>query len=199
MNELEDILRAAATALPEDPPPVAALAERAARSGLLDVAYAELDSPLGPLLVAVTDRGLVRVAYDAEHGDAVIEDLARRVSPRVLEARGKLDPVARELDEYFEGRRRGFDFPVDWTLAQGFTRRVLQATAKIPFGEVATYKDVAGHAGSPRGYRAAGNALGANPIPIVVPCHRVVASGGKLGGYTGGIERKLKLLAVEGR
>jgi methylated-DNA-[protein]-cysteine S-methyltransferase len=198
MNELEDILRGAA-AFPEDPPAVAALAERAAAAGLLDIAYAELDSPLGPLLAAVTDRGLVRLAYDGERADEVIEDLARRVSPRVLEVRRRLDPVARELEEYFEGRRQGFDFPVDWTLTHGFTRRVLQATAKIPFGQVETYKDVAGHAGSPRGYRAAGNALGANPIPIVVPCHRVVASGGKLGGYTGGVDRKLKLLAVEGR
>jgi methylated-DNA-[protein]-cysteine S-methyltransferase len=191
-----DMLRAA---LPHDAPPAAAFAERAAAAGLLDVAYAELDSPLGTLLAAVTDRGLVRLAYEDDRGDQVLEDLARRVSPRVLQVRRKLDPLARELDEYFAGRRHDFDLPVDWALTQGFTRRVLQATAKIPFGHVETYKDVAGHAGSPRGYRAAGNALGANPIPIVVPCHRVVASGGKLGGYTGGIARKLKLLAVEGR
>jgi len=194
--DLTDILH---RGFPGEPPPASALAERAARAGLLDVAYGELDSPLGPLLVAVTDRGLVRLAYDAEGGDAVLEELSRKVSPRLLEARAQLDPVARELDEYFEGRRRAFDLPLDWSLTQGFTRRVLRATAKIPFGQVETYKDVAGHAGSPRGYRAAGNALGSNPIPIVVPCHRVVASGGKLGGYTGGIERKLKLLAVEGR
>jgi methylated-DNA-[protein]-cysteine S-methyltransferase len=195
MKEL-DMLRAA---LEAEPPPVSALAERAARAGLLDIAYAELDSPLGPLLAAVTDRGLVRLACEDGERDAVLEDLARRVSPRVLEARTKLDPIARELDEYFAGRRRAFDLAIDWTLSQGFTRRVLEATARIPFGAVETYKDVAGQAGSPRGYRAAGNALGSNPIPIVVPCHRVVASGGKLGGYTGGIDRKRKLLAVEGR
>src|SRR6266702_3341547 len=176
MSSVDDILR---RGLAGDPPPVAALAERAAQAGLLDVAYAELDSPLGPLLAAVTDRGLVRLAYETH--EAVLEELARKVSPRVLEVRGKLDPVARELEEYFEGRRRDFDLPLDWTLTHGFSRRVLRATAKIPFGQVETYKDVAGHAGSPRGYRAAGNALAANPIPIVVPCHRVVASGGKLG------------------
>jgi methylated-DNA-[protein]-cysteine S-methyltransferase len=196
VKDITDMLRAS---LEAEPPPVSALAERAARAGLLDIAYAELDSPLGTLLAAVTDRGLVRLAYEDGERDAVLDDLARRVSPRVLEARSKLDPVARELEEYFAGRRRAFDLPIDWALSQGFTRRVLQATAKIPFGRVETYKDVAGHAGSPRGYRAAGNALGSNPIPIVVPCHRVVASGGKLGGYTGGIDRKLKLLAVEGR
>jgi methylated-DNA-[protein]-cysteine S-methyltransferase len=196
VKDITDMLRAS---LPAEPPPVSTLAERAARAGLLDIAYAELDSPLGTLLAAVTDRGLVRLAYEDGERDAVLDDLARRVSPRVLEARSKLDPVARELEEYFAGRRRAFDLPIDWALSQGFTRRVLQATAKIPFGRVETYKDVAGHAGSPRGYRAAGNALGSNPIPIVVPCHRVVASGGKLGGYTGGIDRKLKLLAVEGR
>jgi methylated-DNA-[protein]-cysteine S-methyltransferase len=196
VKDLTDMLRAA---LPADPPPVSALAERAARAGLLDVAYAELDSPVGTLLAAVTDRGLVRLAYEDGERDTVLEDLARRISPRVLEAKGRLDPLARELDEYFAGRRRAFDLPIDWTLSHGFTRRVLQATAKIPFGSVETYKDVAGQAGSPRGYRAAGNALGSNPIPIVVPCHRVIASGGKLGGYTGGVERKLKLLAVEGR
>ena len=195
MKEL-DMLRAS---LPTDAPTLAAFADRAAAAGLLDVAYAELDSPLGTLLAAVTDRGLVRLAYEDGRADQVLTDLARRISPRVLEVRRRLDPVARELDEYFAGRRRRFDLPVDWSLTGGFTRRVLQATAKIPFGAVETYRDVAGHAGSPRGYRAAGNALGANPIPIVVPCHRVVASGGKLGGYTGGIERKLKLLAVEGR
>ena len=190
---LEELLHT----LPDrEPPPIA---ERAAQAGLLDIAYAELDSPLGPLLAAVTERGLVRLAYDRERSDEVLEDLARRVSPRVLEGRRRLDPLARELDEYFAGRRRVFDLPIDWALTHGFTRKVLRATARIPFGEVITYKDVAGRAGSPRGYRAAGNALGANPIPIVVPCHRVVASGGKLGGYTGGLDRKLKLLAVEGR
>lgn len=175
------------------------LSVAAAGAGLLDVAYAVLDSPLGPLVAAVTERGLVRLAYAEESDEQVLEDLARRLSPRLLRAPRRLDPLARELEEYFTGRRHDFDVPVDWALTAGFTQRVLRATAAIPFGEVITYKDVAGRAGSPRGYRAAGNALGANPIPIVVPCHRVVASGGKLGGYGGGIARKLALLAVEGR
>ena len=189
---LEELLRN----LPDrDPPPID---ERAAQAGLLDVAYAELDSPLGPLLAAVTDRGVVRLAYEGDRADEVLEDLARRVSPRVLEVRRRLDPLARELDEYFAGRRQAFDLPIDWSLTHGFTRKVLRATAQIPFGNVLTYKDVAGRAGSPRGYRAAGNALGSNPIPIVVPCHRVVGSSGSLVGYAGGLERKRTLLELEG-
>ena len=117
----------------------------------------------------------------------------------MLEAPARLDPVRRELDEYFEGRRTSFDVPIDWSLTRGFTRGVLQATARIPFGEVGTYASVAGEAGSPRAVRAAGNALGANPMPVVVPCHRVLRTGGALGGYTGGIERKEFLLRLEGR
>ncbi len=174
--------------------------ERAEGEGLVDVAYASVDSPLGPLTVASTPRGLVRVAYASYRPEEdVIEDLARRISPRVLEAPARLDPVRRELDEYFEGRRTDFDLPIDWSLTKGFTRRVLAATARIPFGELGTYASVAGAAGSPRAVRAAGNALGANPMPLVVPCHRVVRTGGALGGYTGGIERKEFLLRLEGR
>jgi len=174
--------------------------ERAGGEGLVDVAYASVDSPLGPLTVAATPIGLVRVAYASYRPEEdVIEDLARRISPRVLEAPGRLDPVRRELDEYFEGRRTDFDLPIDWSLTKGFTRRVLSATARIPFGELGTYASVAGAAGSPRAVRAAGNALGANPMPVVVPCHRVVRTGGALGGYTGGIERKEFLLRLEGR
>ncbi|HEX2030367.1 MAG TPA: methylated-DNA--[protein]-cysteine S-methyltransferase [Actinomycetota bacterium] len=173
-------------------------AERARRDGLVDVAYASVDSPIGPLLLAATARGVVRLAYPDERTDAVLEHLAAGVSPRVLEAPGALDEARRELDEYFDGRRRRFDVGIDLALVQGFTRRVLRATSRIPFGAVSTYRDVAGRAGSPRASRAAGNALGANPIPIVVPCHRVVHSGGGLGGYTGGLERKRFLLALEG-
>jgi methylated-DNA-[protein]-cysteine S-methyltransferase len=174
--------------------------ERAEGEGLVDVAYASVDSPLGPLTVASTPTGLVRVAYASYRPeDDVIEDLARRISPRVLEAPARLDRVRRELDEYFEGRRTDFDLPIDWSLTKGFTRRVLNATAQIPFGELGTYASVAGAAGSPRAVRAAGNALGANPMPVVVPCHRVVRTGGALGGYTGGIERKEFLLRLEGR
>ena len=173
-------------------------AERAGRDGLLDVAYAIVDSPLGPLLLAATPRGVVRLSYGDRGPDAVLGELAARVSPRVLEAPAALDQPRRELEEYFAGRRRRFDLGLDLALVQGFTRRVLRATSRIPFGAVSTYREVAGRAGSPRASRAAGNALGANPIPIVVPCHRVVHSGGGLGGYTGGLERKRFLLALEG-
>ncbi len=196
MNRIEDRLREAALDLPTDTPPVA---DRAADEGLLDVAYASVDSPLGPLVVAATPRGLVRVSYSEFRGeDGVLEELARRVSPRVLEAPAKLDPVRRELDDYFEGRREDFDVPIDWSYLAGFTREVLRATAKIPVGGVSTYAGVAEAAGSPRAVRAAGNALGSNPMPVVVPCHRVLRTGGSLGGYTGGLERKEFLLRLEG-
>jgi methylated-DNA-[protein]-cysteine S-methyltransferase len=198
---LEAALRSSAAALPDAPSPELdrRLAERAADEELLDVAYATLDSPLGPLVVAATPRGLLRVAYTESGADAeVLEDLARKVSPRVLEAPARLDPVRRELDEYFEGRRTEFDVPLDWTLTRGFTSKVLQATARIAFGSTSTYAEVASHAGSPRAVRAAGNALGANPLPVVVPCHRVLRTGGSIGGYTGGLERKEYLLRLEG-
>jgi methylated-DNA-[protein]-cysteine S-methyltransferase len=197
MIDIEQQLREAALDLPTDVPP---LAERAAEEGLLDVAYTSVDSPLGPLVVAATPKGLVRVSYTEFRGeDDVLEDLARRVSPRVLEAPAKLDPVRRELDEYFDGHREDFDIPIDWSYLAGFTREVLRATAAIPFGDVSTYAGVAEAAGSPRAVRAAGNALGANPMPVVVPCHRVLRTGGALGGYTGGLERKEFLLRLEGR
>ena len=197
MIDIEQQLREAALDLPTDTP---SLAERAAEEGLLDVAYSSVDSPLGPLVVAATPKGLVRVSYTEFRGeDEVLEDLARRVSPRVLEAPAKLDPVRRELDEYFDGRREDFDVAIDWSYLAGFTREVLRATAAIPFGDVSTYAGVAEAAGSPRAVRAAGNALGANPMPVVVPCHRVLRTGGALGGYTGGVERKEFLLRLEGR
>jgi methylated-DNA-[protein]-cysteine S-methyltransferase len=166
--------------------------------GLLDVAYAFADSPFGPLLVAVTPRGLIRLAYPNETADEVLEDLARRVSPRMLESARDTGEVRRELDEYFDGGRREFDVDVDLSIVSGFTRRILEAAERIPFGQVITYRTIAAEAGSPRGARAAGNALGSNPIPIVVPCHRVVHSGGGLGGYTGGLDRKVRLLSLEG-
>ena len=154
---------------------------------------------MGRLLLAATPRGLVRVAYlDHSDEDAVLEHLASRVSPRVLSAAKPLDEPRRELEQYFAGARRKFDTPLDWQLVQGFGRRVLEATARVPFGSLTTYKRVATEAGSPRAARAAGNALGANPIPIIVPCHRVLHSTGGLGGYTGGLERKRLLLGIEG-
>jgi methylated-DNA-[protein]-cysteine S-methyltransferase len=172
--------------------------EGAASAGLVDVAYAETASPFGPLLVAVTRRGLVRLAYPDEDRDDALDQLASRVSPRLLEAPERLDEVRRQLDAYFEREIEGFDIDIDYALTKGFTRKVLRATARIPYGEVSTYRLVATRAGSPRGSRAAGNALGSNPIPIVVPCHRVIHSSGGLGGYTGGLERKEFLLHLEG-
>jgi methylated-DNA-[protein]-cysteine S-methyltransferase len=170
---------------------------RAEDARLLDVAYGFVDTPFGRYLAATTPRGLVMLSFHEEF-DEVLEELSRRVSPRVLEAPAKLDELRRELDEYFEGRRRRFELPLDWQLTRGFMQRVLRATAKIPYGGVATYRDVATRAGNARAVRAAGNALGANPIPIVVPCHRVVRTGGNVGNYGGGPEMKRALLQLEG-
>jgi methylated-DNA-[protein]-cysteine S-methyltransferase len=164
----------------------------------VDVGFADVDSPFGRLLVAVTSRGLLRLAYPDQEPDQVLEEVADRVSPRILRAPARTAAIVRQLGEYFEGDRLRFDVPVDWSLTGGFGRKVLRTTARIPYGDVRTYGQVATGAGSPRAYRAAGNALGANPIPIVVPCHRVVQAGGRLGGYTGGVERKEFLLRLEG-
>jgi methylated-DNA-[protein]-cysteine S-methyltransferase len=174
------------------------LARRAADEGLLDVAYAFADSPLGPLTVMVTRRGLVRLSYAHEAIDEQLDEIASRVSPRIFSSPERTDAVRRQLDEYFAGARRGFDVPIDWRLVRGFAGDVLRATARIPFGSVSSYREVATDAGSPNAYRAAGNALGSNPIPVVVPCHRVLHAGGGLGGYTGGLERKRFLLQLEG-
>jgi methylated-DNA-[protein]-cysteine S-methyltransferase len=200
MNEIDRELTGAIGELAPGGPSaqaLRALSARAASEGLVDVAYAQVDSPLGPLTVAATARGLVRVAYPERPLDDVLAGIAEEVSPRVLEAPERLDPIRRELDEYFEGRLRRFDEPIDWSLTKGFFRRVLEATARIGYGEVRTYGEVAAGAGSPRAVRATGNGLGSNPLPVVVPCHRVVRTGGGLGGYTGGIERKEFLLSLE--
>ena len=195
----QDIKTALALELPPDASRGAAerFAARAADSGLVDVAYATVDSPVGPLLVASTRRGLVELAYDPDL-DRELSRLSARISPRVLEAPAKLDLVRRELDEYFSGRRLEFDLPIDWSLTAGFTQRVLRATARVPYGAVSTYREMASAAGNERAVRAAGNALGANPIPIVVPCHRILRTGGALGGYGGGLPRKEFLLRLEG-
>ncbi len=174
------------------------LARAAADAGLLDVAYGEHDSPLGPLTLFVTSRGVLRISYPGEPVDDQVAEAAAVISPRVLHAPERTDAIRRQLDEYFAGSRRTFDIAVDWRLIRGFAGDVLRATARIPFGSVTTYRDVAAEAGSPNAYRAAGNALGSNPIPIVVPCHRVLHSGGGLGGYAGGLERKQRLLELEG-
>jgi methylated-DNA-[protein]-cysteine S-methyltransferase len=193
--DMERTLRAALQAPAPEPP---SIIDAVAAAELLDVAYARLDSPVGTLVLARTPRGLARVAYvDEGQEDAVLQDIAARLSPRMLAAPARLDQPRRELDEYFAGRRRAFDLELDLRLLGDFTRRVLTATATIPYGEVSTYREVAAAAGSPRGSRAAGNALGSNPLPIVLPCHRVLHSGGGLGGYTGGLERKRALLAIE--
>jgi methylated-DNA-[protein]-cysteine S-methyltransferase len=198
MTDLEQQLRNA-KAEPLDRTALATgLAERASHAGLLDVAYAELDSPIGELIVFVTPRGLLRVKYADEPIETVLADVSARVSPRILRAPSRTDAVRRELDGYFALRRRRFDLPIDWSLVRGFAGGVLRQTAQIPFGDVRSYGQVAAQAGSPRAARAAGNALGSNPIPIVVPCHRVLHANGSLGGYSGGLDRKRYLLALEG-
>jgi methylated-DNA-[protein]-cysteine S-methyltransferase len=176
----------------------AELARRAADERLLDVAYGTYESPLGSLTVMVTPRGLIRLSYPGESIDDQLQEVADRVSPRILEAPERTDAVRRQLDDYFGGKRRAFEVPIDWRLVRGFAGDVLRATARIPFGGVSSYREIAAAAGSPNAYRAAGNALGSNPVPIVVPCHRVLHAGGGLGGYTGGLERKRYLLELEG-
>jgi methylated-DNA-[protein]-cysteine S-methyltransferase len=176
----------------------AALAEAAAGSGLLDVALGSTDSPVGELLIAVTPRGLAYLAFDDEDPDELAERLARELSPRILEHPAATDEVRRQLEEYFEGERTRFQLRLDRRLIKGIARDVLTATARIPFGRTSTYGTIAERIGRPRASRAVGNALGSNPIPIVVPCHRVVRSGGSLGNYGGGPETKAWLLRHEG-
>jgi methylated-DNA-[protein]-cysteine S-methyltransferase len=174
------------------------LATAARDAGLLDVAYRTVDSPVGPLLLAATDAGLVRVAFATEDHERVLADLAARISPRVLRAPARLDAAARELDDYFSGRRRVFDLPLDLRLARGFRRSVLTHLPDIGYGTTASYAVLAAAAGSPRAVRAVGTACATNPLPVVVPCHRVVRSDGALGQYVGGVEAKHSLLVLEG-
>jgi methylated-DNA-[protein]-cysteine S-methyltransferase len=164
------------------------------------VAYATVDSPVGTLVAAVTEAGLVRLAYEDFNGglDVILQQLSERVSPRILRKPDRVDPVRRELDEYFAGTRTRFDIPLDWSLTSPFQQTVLRATFAIPFGQTRTYGEIAAEAGSPGAARAAGTALGRNPMPVVVPCHRILRGGGGLGGYTGGLDRKRLLLGVEG-
>lgn len=173
------------------------LARAAGAADLLDVAYRIVDSPIGPLLVAVTAEGLVRVAFHNEHHEQVLVELARTISPRVLQASERTDPVARQLDDYFAGRRHHFDLPVDLRLASGFHRQVLAELRLVGYGRTVSYADLARAAGSPRAVRAVGTACARNPVPVVVPCHRVVRSDGAIGNYRGGIEAKATLLALE--
>jgi methylated-DNA-[protein]-cysteine S-methyltransferase len=183
---------------------VQGLLARADRDGLIDVAYANVDSPFGELLVARTDRGVVRLALPVDRGrerprDEVLEELAANVSPRILESPKRLDEERRELEDYFEGRRQEFDVPVDWSLTSpGFRNRALHAVAQIPYGKTKTYAQIAKTAGNARAFRAAGTACGHNPVPLIVPCHRVVPTGGGVGNYGGGPEMKQALLEFEG-
>jgi methylated-DNA-[protein]-cysteine S-methyltransferase len=176
----------------------ARLAAAADATGVLDVAYRTLDTPVGLLLLAATERGLVRVAYASEDHDAVLQLLADRVSPRILRAPARLDRVAAELEEYFAGRRRAFDVPLDWQLSSGFRNTVLNClAADVGYGQTASYSTVARLAGNPKAVRAAATACATNPLPVVVPCHRVVRADGSMGGYLGGIEAKRALLTLE--
>jgi methylated-DNA-[protein]-cysteine S-methyltransferase len=174
------------------------LGDAAADRGELDVAVWIEPSPVGDLLVAVTRRGVVRIAFAEEDRDVVLRELADDVSPRILESARATDATRRELEEYFAGERHRFDVKVDRRLIRGIALDVLAATSRVPFGRVTTYGELAGRIGHPRAARAVGNALGSNPIPIVIPCHRVLRAGGALGGYGGGVARKAKLLALEG-
>jgi methylated-DNA-[protein]-cysteine S-methyltransferase len=173
------------------------LADAAAGAGLLDVAYRTVDSPVGALLVAATPEGVVRLAFEGEGHDAVLAALADRVSPRVLRAPRRLDPAARQLDEYFAGRLRHFDVPVDLRLATGFRREVLEHLPTITYGHTASYRMVAQAIDHPGAVRAVGSACATNPIPLFVPCHRVVRSDGTTGAYRGGPGAKVALLALE--
>jgi methylated-DNA-[protein]-cysteine S-methyltransferase len=201
-KQLERMLREAPAAADLDRAVEGVLA-RAERDGLIDLAYASVDSPFGELLLAQTDRGVVKLALPSHRGqgrsaDDVLEELAASVSPRILESPGRLDRARRELDAYFEGKLHRFTVPVDWRLSHGFTSRVLHQVARIPYGKTLSYGDVARRAGNPRASRAAGSACGHNPVPLIVPCHRVVQASGAPGNYGGGPEMKQALLSLEG-
>lgn len=176
----------------------ARLAARAFSDGLVDVAYEDHDTPLGKMRVSATNTGIVRMILPGEDVEGVLEDLARKVSARILRTGTPAITLARqELDEYFDGARRTFDVPLDWTLTRAFRRKVLQATAQIPYGQTSSYRQVAVAAGSPNAVRAAGSALATNPLPILVPCHRVLRTDGGVGQYLGGQAAKTRLLALE--
>lgn len=175
----------------------AMLADRAEDEGVLDIAYRTLPSPVGDLLLAATDDGLLRVAYAAQDHDDVLHQLAQSVSPRILRAPRRLDAAAHQIDEYFSGHRTRFDLPLDWRLSKGFRRAVLTHLIGIAYGQTESYAQVAVGAGSPRAVRAVGTACATNPLPVIVPCHRVVRSDGTAGGYVGGTDAKDTLLTLE--
>jgi len=174
-----------------------ALEAAADREGLLDVAYTSIDTPVGSLLLAATEKGLVRVAYDSENHDKVLDTLAAKLSPRILRAPRRLDTAAREIGEYFAGLRTGFDLPLDFSLSSGFRQTVQRQLARIAYGHTESYKEVARIVGNPKAVRAVGSACATNPLPVVVPCHRVLRADGTLGGYIGGLAAKTILLSLE--
>jgi methylated-DNA-[protein]-cysteine S-methyltransferase len=196
-----DIAETLQSALATDAGDLRRLRDRLAASAdaehLIDVAYRTVDSPVGALLLAATETGLVRVAYHGEDHDAVLATLAARISPRILHHPARLDIAARQLDEYFAGTRRTFDVDLDWRLASGFRATVLRHLAEIAYGHTASYASVAQLAGRPKAVRAVGTACATNPLPVVVPCHRVVRSDGAIGGYLGGVAAKVALLQLE--
>jgi methylated-DNA-[protein]-cysteine S-methyltransferase len=175
----------------------ARLVGRAADEGLLDVVYCTVDSPVGPLLLAATDRGLVRVAFASEDHDVVLARLAQRIGPRILAAPDRLEAVTTQLTEYFTGARTRFELPIDLQLSAGFRREVLEHLPQIAYGHTASYAAVAAGTGRPRAVRAVGTACATNPLPLVLPCHRVVRSDGSMGAYAGGVEAKRTLLDLE--
>jgi len=201
MSVHDDLPRHLAQAYPDTPDELRRLRERLADAaqaeGVLDVAYRTVDSPVGPLLLAATEQGLVRVAYRSEDHDAVLQTLADRISPRILHAPARLDAAARELEEYFAGTRQTFDVALDWRLSAGFRASVLHRLPDIGYGHTASYATVAALAGNPKAVRAVGTACATNPLPVVIPCHRVVRSDGSMGGYLGGVEAKRTLLTLE--
>ena len=201
MSTHDDLTHDLLRSYPETPDHLFRLRNRLASSaqteGILDVAYRTVDSPVGLLLLAATDLGLVRVAYACEDHDAVLQTLSDRISPRILNAPGRLETTAQELDEYFTGRRHSFDVALDWRLSAGFRLTVLNRLPSIGYGHTATYSAVAELAGNPKAVRAVGTACATNPLPVVVPCHRVVRSDGTMGGYLGGVEAKRTLLTLE--
>jgi methylated-DNA-[protein]-cysteine S-methyltransferase len=201
MNTEAELTDALQQALPTDAARLGRLHHRlaaeAAAEDVLDVAYRTVDSPVGSLLIAATNAGLVRVAYANEDHNRVLQALSDRISPRILQHPARLDAAAQELDEYFGGRRRTFSVALDWQLSAGFRATVLHHLADIEYGHTASYATVAELAGRPKAFRAVGTACATNPLPVVVPCHRVVKSDGSMGGYLGGVEAKATLLELE--
>ncbi|MEV4622355.1 methylated-DNA--[protein]-cysteine S-methyltransferase [Asanoa sp. NPDC049573] len=173
------------------------LEREADTAGLVDVAYTTVDSPLGALLLAATAKGLVRVAYASEDHDQVLETLGRKLSPRILRAPRRLDDTARELDEYFAKRRTTFDLALDLSLSHGFRQLVQTHLPEIGYGQTRTYRQVAELVGNPKAVRAVGTACATNPLPVVIPCHRVLRADGTVGGYIGGLAAKTALLKLE--